>query len=80
MVGRAVRGSLDPLRRAADSHTRQGMVLMCPSEELAVSFRGSHCRAGGGVRVGGRMGVGVGGKSASWSPSSVIQWRPWKLL
>lgn len=40
MVGRAVRGSLDPLRREADSHTRQGKVLMCPSEEeLEVSFQ-----------------------------------------
>lgn len=50
MVGKAVKDSLDPPRREADSHTEQRMVFMCPAEEeLEDPFPGgSHCWAGGG--------------------------------
>lgn len=60
MVGRAVRGSLDPLRREADSHTRQGKVLMCPSEEELEDPFQEAVTAGLGVGKSGREDGGGG--------------------
>lgn len=58
MVGKAVKGSLGPPKREAESHIKQRMVFMCPSEEeLEGPFPGgSHCWAGSGAesRVGER--------------------------
>lgn len=63
MVGKAVKGSLGPPKREAESHIKQRMVFMCPSEEeLEGPFPGgSHCWAGGGAE----SGVGERGEVSS---------------